>query len=62
MQVSKLFCSPLKRATGTAQILATYQMLSGSRKPSLDILPELTNRDWGEWDGKRSTEVSSLYS
>ena len=57
MQVSRLFCSPLQRAQASAQLVSTYQELAGSSKPHLEILPELTNRDWGEWEGKYAAEV-----
>ena len=57
VQVSRLLTSPLKRAQDTAQLVATYQQLSGSRKPEVETLAQLTNRDWGKWEGRSATEV-----
>ena len=56
-QVSRLLCSPLQRAHHTAELVAQYQQLAGSRKPEVEAMEDLTNRDWGAWDGKLASEV-----
>lgn len=57
VQVSRLLCSPLQRAQTTAQLIAIYQELAGAPKPEIETVAELTNRDWGDWDGKHALEV-----
>jgi len=43
-----LWASPLMRATQTAQLVA-------DRKPR--TAPELTEMDWGDWEGKRGVDL-----
>lgn len=59
-QVSKVLASPLQRAQHTARLITTYQQLAGSRKPEIETLDSLNNRDWGEWEGKFTTEVRAM--
>lgn len=57
MQVSRLLSSPLGRAQHTAALVATYQQLAGCPKPQTETVQELSNRNWGDWEGKFTTEV-----
>ena len=58
-QVTKVLSSPLRRAMYTAKAVQTFQTLAGHKPPQALQREELTNRDWGEWDGQPASEVAS---
>ena len=58
-QVTKVFSSPLQRAMYTSKVVQTFQTLAGHKPPQALQREELTNRDWGEWDGQLASEVAS---
>ncbi|HAG21970.1 MAG: Alpha-ribazole phosphatase [Synergistales bacterium 53_16] len=49
------FCSPLKRAKETAEIIC------GAIDLPFTIKTELAEIDLGEWDGRKKTEIASAY-
>ena len=55
--MTKLMSSPLQRAMYTAKAVQTFQALAGHKPPQAVQSAELTNRDWGEWDGQPASEV-----
>jgi len=54
-KIQAIYCSPLQRAKQTAEAIArTYYL-------NIQPLPELTDLDFGEWEGKSQQEVSLKY-
>jgi broad specificity phosphatase PhoE len=54
--VAAVFSSPLSRCTHTARILA-----AGLHGPPVEILPDLVECDFGEWEGLTFAEVRSRW-
>ena len=54
-----MLSSPLRRAMYTAKAVQTFQTLAGHKPPQALQREELTNRDWGDWDGQPASEVAS---
>jgi broad specificity phosphatase PhoE len=53
--IRAIYCSPLQRAMQTAEAVARPYFLN------VQPLPELTDLDFGEWEGKSRQEVSLKY-
>lgn len=58
MDISVCFSSPLKRAFETAELVLTA---SGKIVPIV-TLPELMERNFGDWEGRRVDELKSLFA
>jgi len=52
--VEIIFSSPEQRAVETAEIIAT------ELKISLEVIKELAERNWGEWEGKAWPEIEAV--
>ena len=52
--VEIVFSSPEQRAVETAEIIAT------ELKISLEVIKELAERNWGEWEGKTWPEIEAV--
>jgi len=59
LKVDVVISSPLRRAQDTAQPIAGLQALSGNPIPEMQTCEQLTDRDWGTFQGRLVQEVRS---
>lgn len=60
LQIDTLFSSPLKRSADTARTISKLQSLTGfGVTPFVQQMEELTERDFGEWEGEPTARVRS---
>ena len=60
LQIDALFSSPLKRSADTARVISKLQSLTGfGATPFVQQLEELTERDFGDWEGEPTARVRS---
>lgn len=52
--ITKIYCSPEKRAIQSAKLASLKLNIP------LKIINELRERNWGDWEGKKWTEVSTI--
>ena len=60
LQIDALFTSPLKRSADTARTISRLQSLTGfGATPFVQQMEELTERDFGDWEGEPTARVRS---
>ena len=63
LQIDTLFSSPLKRSADTARTISKLQSLTGfGATPFVQQMEELTERDFGDWEGEPTARVRSPWS